>query len=210
MLAPTVAWMALRRVPARALGLGGEATFVRVVRVVGALVAGAGAFWLLAAGVEAWLEHLWPTPPAVQKALRDLVMPPTGARPLALDLATLALVPACAEELLFRGVLFGALRPRLGTTGAVVACAVAFGLYHASPYRFVPALFGGVLLGVVRAGAGLGPAIAFHFANNAGVIVALHLGYETPPARSAALVLACAALCIGCALALLPRRGARE
>ena len=118
-----------------------------------------------------------------------MVIPADGARPLAVDLLALALVPAVAEELLFRGVLFGAARPRLGATGAVVASAVAFGALSriGLPLR-AGAAFGGLLLGTVRAASGsLWPAIAFHFANNAGVIVALHLGYDSPrppPRRS--------------------------
>ena len=109
---PTVLWLRWRRVPAAALGI------VPAPRpgwsALGGLLAGAGAFYVVAALVEGWFERMWPTPPALREALTRMVIPATGARPLALDLLTLALVPALAEELLFRGVLFGAVRPRLG------------------------------------------------------------------------------------------------
>jgi sodium transport system permease protein len=128
-------------------------------------------------------------------------VPRTGLRPLAVDLVALALVPAVAEELLFRGVLFGAARARIGATGAVVVTAIAFGLYHGSIYRFAPAALGGLLLGVVRAAGGsLWPAIAFHVANNAGVIVAMHYGYESPPPSPLPLAVAAVALVGGGAL----------
>lgn len=194
-LAPSAVWLAWRRVPAAVVGLDGAWTGRRLLAIVGGLIAGAGAFYLLAAGVESFIEARWPTPPAVADAMRRLLLPPSGARPLVVDLVGLALVPAAAEELLFRGILFGALKPRLGTTGAIVLSAVAFGLFHASPYRLAPATLGGLLLGVVRAASGsLWPAIAFHFANNAGVLVATRLGWERPPPGTLAICVAAAAL----------------
>src|SRR5205823_12806549 len=141
------------------------------------------------------------TPPEVRAAMERLVIPAAGARPLVIDLMALALVPAVAEELMFRGVLFAAVRPRLGAAGAVVVTAIAFGLYHGSIYRFLPAAFAGILLGSVRAASGsLWPALAFHFANNAGVLIAMHLGYDTPPATRAPIAVAAAATAIGLAL----------
>jgi membrane protease YdiL (CAAX protease family) len=193
---PTALWLRLRRVPRAAIGVAPG----RPPRVatVGALVAGAGAFYVVAATVEPWVERVWPLPPEVRAAMDRLVIPAEGARPLVVDLAALALLPALAEELLFRGVLYGALRPRLGTAGAIVATAVAFAVYHGSIYHLVPAALGGLMLGVVRAASGaLAPAVAFHFANNAGVIVAMHLGYETPPAGALPLAVAAAALVAG-------------
>lgn len=205
-LLPTLAWIALRRPPAAAVGLGPA----RPAALLGALVAGVGAFYLLAAVVEAWIDRRWPMPPALRRALREMIIPAAGPRPLALDLVLLALVPALSEELLFRGVLFGALRPRLGAAGAVVACALAFAVYHASPYKLVPAALAGLLLGGVRVAAGsVWPAIAFHFANNAGVLVALHLGRETPPAGPLPLALAAVALVGGAALVVWGGRSCR-
>ena len=206
-----VAWG--RRVPRAALGLG-HARYAAVPRwysavpwlaIAGGLVAGAGAFYLVAVGVEPWMERLWPTPAALRQSLQRLVIPATGARPIAVDLVALALVPAVAEELLFRGVVWGALERRIGVAATLVVTSILFGLYHGSLYRFVPALAGGLLLGAVRAGSrALLPSVAFHFANNAGVIVALHLGYDSPPATFAPVAAAAAASAIG---ALLIRSG---
>jgi sodium transport system permease protein len=203
-VAPTLVFVRVRRLPADALGLGR----VPLASTLGGALFGGGAFYLVAVALHAWVERVWPTPPEVREAMERMVIPQSGARPLVVDLLALALVPAVAEELLFRGVFFGALRARIGATGAVIGSAVSFGLYHGSIYRFAPAAFGGLLLGFVRAASGsLWPALAFHFANNAGVIVALHLGYTTPPAGVTPLTVAVAATGVGCALVVRrPRR----
>ena len=207
-IVPTIVFVRVRRVPLAALGLAGvDGTSTRPpwLAITGGLLCGAGAFYLIAVALHAWIEHVWPTPPELREAMQRLVIPARGARPLAIDLLALALLPAVAEELLFRGVLWGAVRPRLGVTGAILVTAIAFGLYHGSIYRFAPAAFGGLLIGVVRAASGsLWPALAFHFANNGGVIVAMHLGYDTPPAAALPLAAAFAATTIG--FGLLARR----
>jgi membrane protease YdiL (CAAX protease family) len=196
-LAPTVAWLWLRRVPAAALGL----ERARWAATAGGFVAGAGVFYLIAAAVEPWLDRLLPTPPEVRAAIERMVVPPSGARPLAIDLLAFALAPAVAEELLFRGVVLGALRPRLGATGAIVVAALAFAAYHASPYRFAPAALGGLALGVVRVAAGaLAPAIAFHVANNAAVVIALRWGGATPSLGARPVAVAVAAVAVGALL----------
>lgn len=201
---PTLLFVRARRLPAAALGWGRLPPFA----TLGGALFGAGAFYLVAVALHAWIEHVWPTPPALRESMKRLVIPAEGARPLIVDLLALALVPAVAEELMFRGVLWGALRPRLGAVGTIVVTAIAFGLYHGSIYRFAPAALGGVLLGVARALSGsLWPALAFHLANNAAVIVAMHLGYESPPARVGPIAYAAAATAIG--IALLVRRPRR-
>jgi membrane protease YdiL (CAAX protease family) len=77
----------------------------------------------------------------------------------------------------------------------VLVSALAFAAYHGSPSHLLPALVGGLLLGAVRAASGsLAPAIAFHFANNAAVVVALRHGISAPPV--AALPLAAAIVAV--------------
>ena len=89
--------------------------------------------------------------------------------PFAAEWLALALAPAFCEELLFRGALLSAIRSR---PLAILVAAVAFGAFHASPYKFAPAALLGLLLGVVRLRAGsLWAAVAFHAANNTLVLV---------------------------------------
>lgn len=50
--------------------------------------------------------------------------------PLVLIVVSLGLIPGICEEIFFRGLLLSAIRRQLGAAGAVLATAVAFGLFH--------------------------------------------------------------------------------
>ncbi|MGH7163199.1 MAG: ABC transporter permease subunit/CPBP intramembrane protease, partial [Planctomycetota bacterium] len=71
-----------------------------------------------------------------------------GAPPW-IALLLLAALPAICEELLCRGFLLSALRPRLGAARAVVVSAALFGLLHVDLYRLPATFLGGLLLGYV-------------------------------------------------------------
>jgi membrane protease YdiL (CAAX protease family) len=216
-LLPTVAWLWLRGASPALIGLGGAAigsdsdaggdlaaargggrALAGMAAVAGGLLVGAGVAYVLAAAVEPALERLFPPPPALRHAVERLLLPASGLRPLAIDLVAFALAPAVAEELLFRGALLGALRPRVGTPVAIVASAIAFAAYHGSVYRLAPAALAGLALGGVRvASRSLVSAIAFHVANNAFVVVAVRAGLETPPVTPVAVTTALTALVAG-------------
>jgi ABC-2 type transport system permease protein/sodium transport system permease protein len=72
--------------------------------------------------------------------------------PLPLVLVTLAIVPAIAEEICFRGFLVGALRTRLAGWPTIVATAILFGVFHEvlAPGRLLPSTLLGIALGWVR------------------------------------------------------------
>lgn len=72
------------------------------------------------------------------------------------------------EELVFRGLVLGALRRRIGDAGAVVASGVLFGLLHLSePAAVGPLVLLGLGLGWLRVRSGsLAPAVALHMGNN--------------------------------------------
>ena len=163
-LLPALAFIAARRVSAAELGLARVSPLRLALGIAGGVLLGLALFYVSAALVEPAVERVLPPPPALRRALERMVVPAAGPRPLALDLVGFALVPAVAEELLFRGLLFAALAgrlrallPRARVTAdavTVVVTALAFGLYHGSPYRFVPALTGGLVLGFARAASG--------------------------------------------------------
>lgn len=197
---PAWLWLGFREVTPAALGQR-----PRVVAVAGGLVAGLGGFYLMAAFEAGVLERILPMPPELRASLRRMVLPEAGLRPLAADLLALALAPALCEELLFRGGVMTAYAPprapKWQAALAVGMAALLFGVIHASPHRFLPAMVMGLGLGVVRLLSGsLWPAVAFHLANNVAVIVLLRQGYDTPPGGTAGLVGAGVTLAAGLAL----------
>jgi sodium transport system permease protein len=90
-----------------------------------------------------------------------------------LILFSLALVPALCEELLFRGYLFAALQRATSAGRAIWVSALLFGLFHvvvgspASPERFLPSTFLGLVLGWLawRSGSVV-PCILLHVCHN--------------------------------------------
>lgn len=84
-----------------------------------------------------------------------------------------AVLPAACEEFLFRGVLLGGLKARIGAPAAVIVSAVLFAVVH--PLPGVPAiLLLGLVFGAMTAVTrSLLPAAALHFLNNAVVVASL-------------------------------------
>jgi sodium transport system permease protein len=106
-----------------------------------------------------------------------LLFPPGVKRPLAADLLFLAVTPAVCEELLFRGAILSGLRGTLGARWAVGLQAVLFGVFHFSPYRFLPTALLGLALGYLAvASRSILPGMIFHALNNALAIVVLRSG----------------------------------
>ncbi len=149
--------------------------------LLGALLAGASAWYLVGVLVESVQQRVLPIPRELLDEIRKTLF--SVERPLAVDLFALALSPAICEELLFRGVLLRASwRPSaagaraaspLATPAAVVLNGLLFALFHLSIYRLLPTfLLGAVLaLTAMRTGSIL-PAMLFHLLNNAAAILA--------------------------------------
>ncbi len=193
--APTVALVLRRRLRASALGLA----LPSFRALAGAALVGAGGFYLVAAVVEGAIERVVPLPPEVRDQLARLIVPPGGPRPLALDLAVLALLPAACEELLFRGALLGAWR-RAGAVAAVGGAALAFGVFHLSMYKLLPTFALGLLAGALALrSASVVPAMVFHAVNNGLVVLLVRAGIEDPPPPTGRLG---AALCAASLLAV--------
>lgn len=91
---------------------------------------------------------------------------PLADGPAGLVWLRLALVPAVGEELLFRGLLQGYLRP-WGIRAAVAGQAVLFALLHGAAPACLSALPAGLALGLCAAYSGsLWPGMLFHLYNN--------------------------------------------
>lgn len=85
--------------------------------------------------------------------------------------AMITLVGPAAEEVFFRGLLYGWLRVRWGIRPALGLSAVLFALLHGDPVAFVPILGLGLLFGWVyeRSGSLLVP-VAIHVLHNTGML----------------------------------------
>lgn len=85
---------------------------------------------------------------------------------LVLTFIASAIVPAFAEEFLFRGLLVSNLRP-YGKSVAVIISAVAFGFMHQNPLQLLYATAAGIVFGVVYVETeSIWCCIALHFVNN--------------------------------------------
>ncbi len=84
-----------------------------------------------------------------------------------ISLISLAVLPAICEELLFRGVITTALKPK-GKMFAVVVSSIIFSIFHFSPSQLIYPICFGLILGIVylRTNNIIFP-ILLHFVNNA-------------------------------------------
>ena len=88
-----------------------------------------------------------------------------------LGLVGLALMPALGEEILCRGMMFGALKQN-GTVYGIFLSALLFALWHGSPVQLVHQFLIGVVMALlVHFTRTVWTSIIFHFCNNAIVII---------------------------------------
>ncbi len=87
-----------------------------------------------------------------------------------------AILPGVVEEALYRGVMLTGLRKHLSPAAAVLVCALLFAVMHLSPWRFLPQLALGCLLGwlTLRTGS-CWPAALAHALHNAVLLVVTRL-----------------------------------
>ena len=122
--------------------------------------------WLLAIELAGLQHFLLPFPDELLEQFADLFAA-LNAAPIAYALFLVGILPGVCEELLCRGYLLSAFRPRFGVTGGVILAAIMFALLHMNPYRLVPTLWLGLLLGLIVVHTGsIFPAMFAHALNN--------------------------------------------
>ncbi len=87
--------------------------------------------------------------------------------PLLWVLLAASLAPAVCEELLLRGLVLRALRPRIGAVLAVVISAMLFSALHLNLVQLLPTFVFGLLLGYAALRGGLIVSMIMHALNNA-------------------------------------------
>ncbi|WP_278515797.1 type II CAAX endopeptidase family protein [Gemmiger formicilis] len=107
-------------------------------------------------------------------------MLPSGGPELLVQFLALCVMPAIAEELLFRGAFQGLMRP-CGSAAAIFAPALLFGVLHLDLAQGLTAFACGVFLGWLaeRSGSIL-PGMLLHLVNNALAFLTIYLRYYAP------------------------------
>ena len=107
-------------------------------------------------------------------------MLPSGGPELLMQFLALCVMPAIAEELLFRGAFQGLMRP-CGSAAAIFAPALLFGVLHLDLAQGLTAFACGVFLGWLaeRSGSIL-PGMLLHLVNNALAFLTIYLRYYAP------------------------------
>lgn len=107
-------------------------------------------------------------------------MLPSGEAELLMQFLALCVMPAIAEELLFRGAFQGLMRP-CGSAAAIFAPALLFGVLHLDLAQGLTAFACGVFLGWLaeRSGSIL-PGMLLHLVNNALAFLTIYLRYYAP------------------------------
>jgi sodium transport system permease protein len=123
--------------------------------------------WFVTVELTAIQHFFLPFPEDLLKQFEDLFKS-LDTMPISSSLLLIAFLPGVCEELLCRGFMLRSFQPRLGTAGSIIFVAIIFGLLHMNPYRLLPTVFLGVLLGLLSVWSGsIFPAMLGHFINNA-------------------------------------------
>lgn len=141
--------------------------------VWGGLLVMAGAIplaWFLA-----WAQSfVIPIPVEMLEAMSGWLVTDSVWRMLWL-LVLVALIPAVAEEFLFRGPVLAGLRQGLPVWVAIAGSGLLFGLFHLSPqtaFRFLPTAWLGVILAwIVFETRSIWMGVLLHFLNNATILL---------------------------------------
>jgi membrane protease YdiL (CAAX protease family) len=146
LMAFTLLWVAVRhrgRLPALGLGSRRTAADVAMGAWLGAVLFGLAAFAVLPLLQFLWRQVTGDPAPAINQPI--LPSDPTPGQ-IVLGVASVVVGAPVAEEIFFRGFLFGSLRGRLSFFPAAAISAAAFALFHVQPLLVMVMLFVGIAL----------------------------------------------------------------
>ncbi len=122
--------------------------------------------WVISLELATLQHHFFPFPAELLEQFAELFKSLDNL-PMISSIFLIAILPGVCEELLCRGFLVSAFRPRFGNAGAIVLAALLFGLLHMNPYRLLPTVFLGLLLGIIAIYTGsIFPAMFAHATSN--------------------------------------------
>jgi len=125
----------------------------------------------------------FPSAEKILGPLLDILKAKNGLLDFIIKFSMIAFLPALCEETLFRGVLQSTLEKHLkNKLHAIVFTAVVFGLFHMSPYRFIPTMIIGLYLGyLAQKSKSIFPGMMVHAINNGLVYIAIYFMPENDP-----------------------------
>jgi len=119
-----------------------------------------------------WIAQLLHRPMPVQETI-PLIKYALSANPVA-AFFSIVIVGPMAEEILFRGLMYGALEKRIHVAGAILVSSLFFALAHLQVVHFIPIFCLGIALGWARWKSGsLGLPILLHVLNNGVALLLL-------------------------------------
>lgn len=126
--------------------------------------------------IEAWMQQ---HDARAEQLTEQMLAAPTCVQFL-LNLVVMALLPAAAEELFFRGLIQRIIGKRYNMHIAIWLTAIIFSAVHLQFTGFVPRLLLGAMLGyMMQWSSRLYVPIAAHFVNNATIVCAAYLSPNT-------------------------------
>ncbi|MFM8472703.1 MAG: lysostaphin resistance A-like protein [Candidatus Kapaibacterium sp.] len=128
---------------------------------------------LLPAGLVTWMNDMSSVHDAAMKALLHA----EGPWSVPLQLVCLAVIPAIAEEVVFRGVLQRSLEASLRPSRAILITTLVFCLLHFQPSTLLPMLVLGTVLGMLAyRSRSLVPGMILHAVFNGIMVVLFQMG----------------------------------
>lgn len=130
---------------------------------------------IIAALIGQIINTIYPFPPEYLEQMAEIIkMPDLNIWQV---FVLIALLPGICEEVMFRGFIFRFFENR-NKWYAIWISAALFALFHLDPYRFIPVLFLGFLLGwLLYKTKSIFPSMLSHTINNATAIGMLHLSH---------------------------------
>jgi sodium transport system permease protein len=139
----------------------------------GLLLAGPGAM-ILVIELGVWHNKVLPLPDEFQEAFLRLFEGGSTPGGILTLLLVIALSPAICEEVLFRGAILSALRPKLPVWACILVIGLMFGVFHLSIHRLIPTGLLGILLTylVLRSGSLFSGILIHLIVNGIAVLIA--------------------------------------
>jgi uncharacterized protein len=130
--------------------------------------------------LHAAIDRRWPSPEWNDTAIADLYEKALPSKRIVMAVILVALVPL-VEEVFYRGALLQPMRRRHRTVTAVAVAAALFAVAHIEWQMFVPILFVGLALGLLRVMSGsLVPSILLHATFNGIAFYAMARPNDVP------------------------------